>query len=219
MAHATPSFGSHLTEPAIRPQSVLWLSEATKTRNVASFPPFVGERIYMHPFLMVGDQPALLFPHPETEARWLPTVTAMMTGIHTKETCFLMVDQSTVKRGAPHRRPGRHIDGNWIADRGTKDTMTVSLGPHLDLILLASDVQGCAVWNGPYNPRNMGEGGDCERIGVSKMTRSLLAPNVCYQLNAVTIHESIPLSKSGNRTLVRINVPKGAKLKTEAIGP
>src|SRR5206468_2322799 len=106
-----------------------------------SFPAFRGERHYMIPF----NQRDALPPHLR---HWQPTVDAMLVGVRTDGPVYLMVDQSRVGAGVSHRRPGLHVDGNWIAEIGQHG----GPGPghrHTngvyapEAVILASDVEGC----------------------------------------------------------------------------
>lgn len=77
--------------------------------STVSFPEFMAERVYMVPFTKKGGLPSHL-------SRWERTVDAMLDGIDTDSTMYLMIDQGIVKAGSSHRRGGVHIDGNWIAE-------------------------------------------------------------------------------------------------------
>lgn len=65
-----------------------------------------AEKHYMVPFHADRGLPSELF-------HWQPFVDVMLSGIHTEDVIYLMVDQDFVKAGTPHRRPGVHIDGYW----------------------------------------------------------------------------------------------------------
>lgn len=65
-----------------------------------------AEKHYMIPFHADKGLPSELF-------HWQPFVDVMLSGIHTEDVIYLMVDQDFVKAGTPHRRPGVHIDGYW----------------------------------------------------------------------------------------------------------
>lgn len=82
-----------------------------QTRGLVPFPDFQAERIYMAPFTKAVGLP-------KQYARWQPSVDAMLAGIETDQTIYLMVDQSKVMAGSHHRRPGLHLDGYWIPSHG-----------------------------------------------------------------------------------------------------
>lgn len=75
--------------------------------GLCTFPAFMGAQVYMREFFQDKGLPDDL-------KDWQKTVDQMLAGIKTNKPLYLMVDQSFVKAGAPHRRPGVHIDGYWI---------------------------------------------------------------------------------------------------------
>lgn len=77
-------------------------------RGEVSFPSFENERAYMREFTKQEGLPFDL-------QRWQPTVDAMLDGVGCDGPIFIMIDQSFVKQGEFHRRPGLHIDGYWNA--------------------------------------------------------------------------------------------------------
>lgn len=80
-------------------------------RGAVTFPEFACERIYMLEFTKKHGLPFTL-------KHWQPTVDAMLDGVGTDGPIYLMVDQSEVKKGSYHRRPGLHIDGYWNPGKG-----------------------------------------------------------------------------------------------------
>lgn len=209
MSHLTGGCGGrHLTAPVSfgkwiesRPAPVRhpMVSDLAIGRSVV-FPEFTGERIYMQPLIKTASEVLL----PSNLARWVPTVSAMLEGIETKQIMYLMVDQSEVVAGNSHRRSGAHIDGNWVdGDKGEFDPS--------ELLILASDVQGCAAYLGRYFINDVRAGGDCSHMKLRKFKRVMLEPNIAYVCTVTTIHESIPIDHDCKRTLVRINVPLRVK--------
>lgn len=184
--HTTPS------SPAPAPKLTSKIRKAGKV----TFPEFTEERVYMQPFLKTCGEVLL----PKLLWRWLTTVTAMLEGIECKEPMFLMIDQSKVVAGSPHRRPGPHIDGNWSEKKAP-------FNPN-ELLILASDVMGCAAYLGSYHANHVGKGGDCSTIDLKAFDYMPLLANYAYIGTAATIHESLPVKQDCNRTLVRINVPQ-----------
>lgn len=75
-------------------------------RGRVPFPAFTGDRVYMREFTKAAGLPADL-------ARWQDTVDAMLDGVDSSGSIFLMVDQAPVKVATTHRRPGLHVDGYW----------------------------------------------------------------------------------------------------------
>ncbi len=141
------------------PNPLRKLTSGVRRGGPVAFPAFTGERVYMQPFLKVGDEILL----PSNLVRWVPTVAAMLKGIETKARMFLMVDQAEVKPGKSHRRPGPHIDGNWT------EAKNGDFNP-AELLILASDVEGCVAYCGDYDSTLVGDGGDCSAVGLSNLT-------------------------------------------------
>lgn len=179
------------------------LESTVKQAGKVAFPPHTGERVYMVPFMKTDGEVLL----PARLARWVPTVTAMLDGIETSARMYLMIDQSTVQAGATHRRPGPHIDGNWNP-RGGGEVAPEEFDDS-ELVVLAADVAACVGYVGKYPRVDFGPGGDCSKMDLSKLERVALKAGYAYVMTVATIHESVPVKRDCDRTLVRINVPKG----------
>jgi hypothetical protein len=173
-----------------------------------------GERIYMLPFTQKAGLPV-------TARRWQRTVDQMLDGIEAGGPIYLMVDQGFVQSGDMLRRPGVHIDGNWIEELrchrgdggggGHRPPPPPLPGHRMfaasELLIMASDVLGCQAYLGDYDfmPK---DDGDCSHIDVTSMDKLLFEPNRCYVGTVTTLHEAIPQSFSAYRTIVRLNVPQ-----------
>ena len=182
------------------------------------FPEFTGERVYMVPFRMAEGLPAAL-------ARWQPTVNAMMHRSWSDGHIYIMIDQRTVPAGETHRRPGAHIDGNWLADADThggshggrhRPTKRADAGDRWSVedfapeaLILASDVYGCDGWVGSTETvrDSIRAGGSCADVALEEFQRVPLAPNVAWAGNVTFVHESVPIPSGSRRSLVRLNVP------------
>ena len=134
----------------------------------------------------------------------------MLEGIESTARMYLMVDQSTVEPGKSHRRPGPHIDGTWSEKGGGSRTpdFEAKKAFERELVILASDVEGCVAYVGSYDPMGFKPGGDCSDMDLSGLERVTLKAGFAYVGTAATIHESIPIKRACQRTLVRINVPE-----------
>lgn len=192
-------------------------------RGDVSFPEYTNERIYMRPFRIdIG--------LPDDLKRWQPTVDAMLDGITTDRTCFLMIDQSPTFAGRTHRRGGVHIEGYWNGEalchgdtlpprhapkpiwapkptwRSGGSSWSESDYSEPEGTLLAASVAACRCyvgeWEGP-----IGDGGDCSGVDVSSLRTIDCQHGRCYAGNVTMLHESIPVQRDGVRTLVRITVP------------
>jgi len=194
-----------------------------------TFPENTGERVYMLPFTRREGLPAHL-------SRWQLTIDAMLQGVETDGPIYLMIDQGIVKAGSPHRRGGAHIDGNWnpgVSAHGSggghgprpghgpspglpghkPGGLHGSLGGSWDshnfapeALILASDVTASCGYLGEIdgNPK---EGGDCSHLDLSTAHRVPLLAGRSYAGNVTMVHESLPLLRDCQRTLVRLNVP------------
>lgn len=195
--HSTPFSGhSHAIAPVSRAKRhhLPIYESRLKRLGKVSFPEWTGERVYMVPFRPAYGLPAKL-------ARWQPTVDQMLQGIDAPGDVYLMVDQSVVKAGEPQRRPGVHIDGNWVPGDSHG-----AVGGYPETLLLASDVEGCIGYAGHFSGRP-GEGGDCSHIDLSGLKRTALKPGYVYAGNVTFLHESVAVKEDCQRTLVRLNVP------------
>lgn len=200
--HALPSRSEYVpAEPGWRkPNPNFKLTSSVTRGGEVSFPEFKGERVYMIPFMKTCGEVLL----PSSLARWVPTVSQMLSGIESDDKMYLMIDQSSVAAGESHRRAGPHIDGNWCPSGG-------DFNPK-ELLVLASDAQGCVAYLGAYSPTNVGKGGDCSAIDLAKLSKMPLEANRAHICTVATIHESVPLKEAAQRTLVRINVPNGRRV-------
>ncbi len=170
-------------------------------RGPVSFPAFTGERVYMREFTKCGGLPSDL-------SRWQVTVDEMLAGFDFDGPIYLMVDQSFVKDGETHRRGCLHVDGSW--DR-TKHGHQGGGGGHGhrvggDLLVLASSDLGCRAVVGEVEG-SPGDGGDCSHLDVSGCRSVLMSPGVVWCGDALTmLHESLPVERDCERTVVRLNV-------------
>ena len=188
-------------------------SKFLQTSSV-TFPEFKGEHQYMRKFFKNQGLPSDL-------ARWQETVDQMLIGVETDNPIFIMIDQGVVKSGTSHRRGGKHIDGYWQENinahggghgghRISASWRTVPKWSTAELkepeaIILASSIAACNAYVGTWDGI-IGEGGDCSNIDTSNMQKVSLQANKTYIGNVGFIHESIPIDKDVERTLVRLNV-------------
>uniref|UniRef100_A0AAU8L0G0 Uncharacterized protein n=1 Tax=Serratia phage Kevin TaxID=3161161 RepID=A0AAU8L0G0_9CAUD len=185
-------------------------------RGQVAFPAFMAERVYMREFRKETGLPSDL-------TRWQPTVDAMLDGVDTDLPIFIMIDQGIIDPGSSHRRPGLHIDGYWhpklrahSGRHGGRSSLQggwdVGNGwKHCDFstpeaLILASDITASRALSGIYLEAP-GEGGDCTHVNVEGMSETILCANTVYAGNVSMIHESLPVTKACQRTLVRLSVP------------
>jgi hypothetical protein len=186
-----------------------------KTMGPVPFAQHIGERVYMREFTQRGGLP-------ESLVRWQPTVDAMLREVDAPGPIYLMIDQSTVRAGASHRRPGVHIDGYWlpsiqahgdgrhVAGPGAWDTGSGRWknGAYADAeaIILASDVAAARAFIGEFDGVP-GEGGDCRHIDTKSLIAVPMQAGIAYAGNVTLLHESMPVAADCLRTVVRLNVP------------
>jgi len=202
---------------------VLYKSEFKELDSVP-FPDTTGERVYMEPFLQREGLPPQLM-------HWQRTVDAMLGAYQTSMPIYLMIDQSDVKEGEAHRRPGVHIDGYWnpaveahsngpghgaqpAPVHTPRPTHSCGSGSwaaadfaELEAVILASSMEGAVGYLGEY-AGPIGDMGDCSHLDTSQMDKFLMRAGRAYGGNITGLHESVPVKQNGHRTLVRLNVPK-----------
>lgn len=196
------------------------IQSIVQKRGIVTFPQFIGERVYMREFRKSMGLPS------DLKDRWQHTVDAMLDGVDTDGPIYIMIDQGLVKAGTTQRRPGLHIDGYWHpaisahgGDSGHRGAPVSAAGVGEDYdpwktcelsvpegLILASNISACRAVIGEYHeiPR---EGGDCSHVNVSGMDEVIMLPNTVYAGNVGMLHESMPVSKDVQRTLVRLSVP------------
>ena len=185
----------------------MYQSTAQKLNSV-TFPEYQGERVYMEKFYKKEGLPSSL-------SRWQKTVDQMLENIETDEPIFIMIDQSIVEPNTSHRRPGPHIDGYWIEELQAHGgngghRFPTDLWGTLDFnkpesIILASNIKGCKGYVGEWEG-SIKEGGDLSHLNLNHLNTFELEPNISYLGNVSFIHESLPLTKKTERTLVRLNL-------------
>lgn len=202
---------------------MIYQSKVTELGPV-KFPEFLGERVYMKEFLQREGLP-------EELKRWQSTVDQMLDGIESDNPIYIMIDQSFVKKGTPHRRPGVHIDGYWnpeikahggghfynppnrhspghspVPTHGPRNRSWRSASfNHPEDVILASSTTAARAYVGKYESE-IGDMGDCKDIDVSSLDSLLLEQGKAYSGNITFLHESLPLQEDCFRTLVRLNM-------------
>jgi hypothetical protein len=125
---------------------------------------------------------------------------------------YLTIDQKWVEQGEYHRRPGLHVDGMAIWGAGG------SWGGRG--MLVASDTVGCAAWKQEFQGQPMAgtDAGDPNEGNCDHLRRQcredckyILRANKAYWCDAMCVHESLPITKSGYRTFVRLSLPSNGQ--------
>lgn len=114
----------------------------------------------------------------------------------------------------PYPTPGHHGGGDGGSHRGTPGARA-SQGDapsswirdlkEPEAIILTSNVQACRGWIGEWDGF-VANGGDLSQIDVSGLQEVQLEAFKTYIGNVGFIHESLPIEKACERTLVRLNV-------------
>jgi hypothetical protein len=136
---------------------------------------------------------------------------------------YLTVDGKIIEKNSTHRRPGIHIDGNYlkvgdwgkgcgngwkVGESGRKLNSVehkLSYQSKTGGMLIASNYSACKGWNGIFN-ENPKEGGDCTHL-KNLGEGFILKPNKVYYGNSQFLHESLPVDKELHRVLIRITLP------------
>ena len=174
-------------------------------------------KIYMRPW---GET----FFNSDDDELWLDSISDVLGLVALEDPadpfkCFIMVDNDFIEEGKYHRRPGVHIDGNWIPEmnahrprpgwvhvgkHGNGGHIIDDSSKHQKLIMVSSEPY-CKVYLGEYDGE-IKEGGDCSEIDTSAMESMILEPNHVYMGDAMTLlHETLPATHTSNRALIRIN--------------
>lgn len=187
-----------------------------KSVGAVEFPSFQDTQLYMYEIDI--EDPKL----PKAYEEFNNALKSMMNHSPIKQgKAFVTIDSRHVIKGTTHRRPGPHVDGNFIfdwANGGGGGWLTGTKGRQLKLedhllqyhnekggTLISSSFSACKAWRGDVDgiPK---QGGDCSHL-ILPDDSFILNPNEVYLMNSTCVHESLPLDKSVNRTLMRITLP------------
>lgn len=203
------------------------LSSVKEGNLVTHFPKFMYEQVYMFEFWKELHLPLEL-------RRWQSTVDQMLMGVDTGRSMFLMVDQSVMIPGKPHRRAGVHVDGYWNKGLSMHNGNLPYHSPlppptrhspqpgggHTarsvawedstfdapEAIILATNIEGARGFVGEFDGP-IRDGGDASEVSLSGLTEVPLEAHQTYIGNVSFLHESLPFPEACKRTLVRINAP------------
>ena len=190
-----------------------------------ALPAFAGTRVYMQPHILgervrISDNPN--FENPiEEMLRHVSDDGAKV---------FITIDQKAVQAGKTHRRPGVHVDGNFIFDwskgggggwlTGVEGRILSPENHRLQYVnpmggmMLASSHQACRAWIGEIDDEP-GQGGNCAHMvdKLDQLESFLLLPNQIYLGNSTCVHTSLPLEEGVERTLIRVTMAPSFKLQ------
>lgn len=194
------------------------LNSVVKNTGFIALPSFNGDQLYMQPVDVATRKLPTKFAH------WSETVSAMLDKVPmTEGVVYLTIDEKELVPGKSHRRGGAHIDGVWLPEiqaHGTQPGHIMRVGgwdsegdwvraSHGGGLMLLSNVEGCKAWSGCFEGEP-GEGGDLEHIRsqLDSAGSQTLVANNAYLLNVWGIHESIPVTETVQRSLVRLTLPE-----------
>lgn len=192
---------------------------AARPLSEVSFPEFTGTQIYMK-------RMRAAVAHLAVPQAYRALVRRMLfdASIENDQVVWLTIDESHVKKGKKHRRGGAHVDGCYeVADWGgdgpsgwlngvpgrmlSPEDQRRSYENQNGGMIIASNFEACRVWLGEVEGV-AGLGGDCEHLRdqFDGLDSSMMEANRAYLTNSTCIHESLPLTKSFKRQLVRITL-------------
>lgn len=210
------------------------MKTAIRQLGRVSFPEFTGERVYMHEFTKKGGLPKHLQRWQDTVDAMLEGVTAegpifLMVDQAPVQACAthrrpgMHIDgiwepgisahqPAPSHRTSPpptHRTLPRHVTPTRLPQHFTSPPMHL-MRDEDELLILASDVLGCAAYEGEWHD-TPGVGGDCSHFDRHGLHRVDMEPGIAWAGDAMSmLHESIPVDRNCLRTVVRLNV-KGKK--------
>lgn len=104
--------------------------------------------------------------------------------------------------GTPSRHSGISTAASYQGSHGGHGSYSIDA----EGLILASDVSSCRALIGQYDGEFV-NGGDMSHLDLSNLDEVTLEANRVYAGTAIgTLHESLPLLKDTQRTLVRLNV-------------
>jgi hypothetical protein len=168
------------------------------------FPEYASIRVQLMPVIL-HDRTSL----PPLLEQWKRPFLALCEAVKdTHGTAYLTIDESEVKSGETHRRPGLHVDGMGAWGKGG--------GWGVNGMLMASSLTGCAAWKQefegePLHGDDVGDPkeGSCEHLRSQALDskRRLLLSKRIYWCSPLCVHESLPFAHPCKRTFVRLSMP------------
>lgn len=204
-----------------------------QTRGAVTFPTYAAERVYMREFRVHSPLPADLARWQVTVDDMLDGIDVDGPAYLMIDESYVAAG-STQRRpglhidgywnpgvyahgGAPGHgsyppshtpRPRRHapIPSRHGAGLSSDENWETAKFDLPEAILLASTISASHALIGEY-AGPIGTGGDCSHLDLSYMASVDMLSAQCYAGNVTCLHESLPVSASCFRTLVRINLP------------
>lgn len=182
----------------------------SKVDNLGSIqiPEYSNIRILMMPILLddLGSIPGFL-------SNWTGFLDSLIGRSPCKTgTAYLTIDESQLKAGETHRRPGLHVDG-WHDDSNAGGWGGGGWGSSVEgegMVIVASHL-GSRGYNQSFNG-NPNKFGDCEHLRT-QLTCSIpidFNPGIVFRLDGMTVHESTPVKEDCSRQFIRLSMPSKA---------
>lgn len=204
-------------------------------RGPVTFPDFQAQRVYMLPFFKRDGLPEGLARWQPTVDAMLHDVDTSLP-IYLMVDQAVVSPNTTHRRPGVHVdgywNPGKHSGHRSVSAHGARPGTHTPQPPqrgrhdflserhHLsasdwnvidfsspEAIMLASNVSASAAYVGEYDEQLLRHGGDASAVDLLPLSRVLLDAGKVYAGNVAVLHESLPVTESVERTLVRLNVP------------
>lgn len=164
-----------------------------------TLPVFKGVRVMMMPFHTHDVEDSV----PEDLFRWVPTIERMCeyapAGVG-----YLTIDESLVRAGETHRRPGLHVDG--IGPDGRAGGWGGGGGYASEGMVMVASHYGCNAYPQAFDGYP-GPDGDCEHLRGELRARWELQAGFVYQCRPLLVHEAIPMVSDTKRSFCRVSFP------------
>jgi hypothetical protein len=171
--------------------------------------PFRGRDRYMHGFDLAAPRMAEGFED------YLEPVTALCRAAGALVgKAYMTVDEKIVQPGRSQRRPGPHVDGqflpesaSWGHDGGGGWNHICNNVPMARMpVIVAASAVGCRVWDGDFDAQPAPDG-DLSHI-VDRLGEGEIVPaGMGYLLSPDCVHESMVFEAPTQRSFLRIALP------------
>lgn len=170
--------------------------------------PYRGRQKYMHTFDLAAPVMAVGF-----EDYLEPVMALCRSAGASNGIAHMTVDEKIVEPGWSQRRPGPHVDGCFMPDKGRWGgggwlhyCNNIGAGYKRMPIIVAASVAGCRAWRGQFDGTPT-EDGDLASIADQLDAGEVLPAGVGYLLSPDCVHESMRFSEPTQRTFLRIALP------------
>jgi len=167
-------------------------------------PAFAGTRIMMMPIRLGEAKQHLVPQYEEVLDTFFSCVEARLLG----EVGYLTIDEQILEPKKTLRRPGAHVDGILNGQAGSWGGGSPWAGGGNGMMLVSSTPH-CRMYPGIFQgwPGNDGE---CDHL-VNEQTESIdIEAGRIYWCDPLCVYESIPVSETTERQLLRLSLPSVA---------